>query len=98
MLEPSELLPEFIAELRRFAAWEPTSKEDLQRWYDEVAALESGAFAPLVGQMEEFYWHYMSDADIRARDPRYKEIQQEGFLTLIDEFEKRILGTLSEHE
>lgn len=86
----NEHLRAFIVELRRFAVWEPSTKEDLQRWYDEANELNTGVFASLANQMKHFYWHYMSDADIRARDPRHKEMQQKEFCVLIDELETQV--------
>lgn len=87
-----------IAELRRFAAWAPDTKEDFARWHDEAQRVHEHvhALSTLGVEVDEHYWHYMSDADIRARDPRYKEIQQKGFLALIDSLERQIAQPLDD--
>ncbi len=87
-----------VAQLRRFAAWTPTTEEELARWYDEAQGLHELMRVSLGNEVDEHYWHCMSDADIRARDARYGEIQQEGFLALIDELEQRAAQTRREHE
>ena len=80
-----------IAELRRFAAWKPASDAELAQWYEDAQVMHEHmqSLRSLGIEVDEIYWHYMSDADIRARDVRYGQIQQEGFVALIDELERR---------
>ena len=96
----NDVLLEAIAELRRFAAWTPTTEEELARWYHEAQNMHElmRTTQNLGIELDEHYWHCMSDADIRARDARYREIQQEGFLASIDELEQRAAQPRRAHE
>lgn len=90
---------EIVAELRRLAAWSPTTDEELARWTEQVQGMHELLRKMGDGiEVDERYWHTMIDADIRARDARYREIQQEGFLALIDEWEQRAMRSRAEHE
>ena len=85
-----DALFEIVAELRRFAAWSPTTDEELTRWAEQAQGMHELLRKMGSGiEVDERYWHYMIDADIRARDAHYREIQQKGFLALIDEWERR---------
>ena len=61
------------AALSRLLAWKPTDRGELELWSraaaDVFSALkESGSTLPDVPHV---IWHFLSDADIRMKDPAY---------------------------
>jgi len=69
----------FLAsELERLRALPLSSKSDAEVWRAEAAALErqlTTRFPDL--EFPHEIWHYLSDADIRAREPEYGAIQEQ---------------------
>jgi hypothetical protein len=58
---------------------EPQSKEELRELQQESLelALHIQHSAPLGQHMAEEVWHFLSDADIRYKDPEYRRVQLE---------------------
>jgi hypothetical protein len=72
---------ELRASLSGLLARDASSKEELRDWYlDARCVLESltepGGLGPAIPEM---IWHYLADADMRSKDPTYRD-QQEAFL------------------
>jgi len=69
----------FLAsELERLRALPLASKADAKAWLAEAAALErqlTTRFPDL--EFPHEIWHYLSDADIRAREPEYGAMQEQ---------------------
>src|SRR5262245_10772849 len=71
--------------LRSIAARPVASKGDLAAWYEEARLIQEALKTPGIGgavprESWSTLWHYLSDADIRLRDPEYARIQN-GFLS-----------------
>jgi hypothetical protein len=69
----------FLAsEQERLRALPLSSKSDAEVWRPEAAALErqlTTRFPDL--EFPHEIWHYLSDADIRAREPEYEAMQEQ---------------------
>ncbi len=64
--------------LERLRALPLASKADAKAWLAEAAALErqlTTRFPDL--EFPHEIWHYLSDADIRAREPEYGAMQEQ---------------------
>ena len=63
-----------------------TTRADLPAWYAEaqsiIESLSPEAPAP------EVFWHWLSDADIRLRDPEYAKMQNEQMERLVADLER----------
>jgi hypothetical protein len=75
--------------LRNLAESSPTDAGQLDAWYDradefQLLLKEHSALSELI---PHFVWHYLADADIRARDPDYRALQQAQILEIISELE-----------
>jgi hypothetical protein len=46
---------------------------------------------PISDDFFHFIHHYVSDADIRRKDPEYRDSQDAAFLKRIDDYESRLL-------
>lgn len=69
----------FLAsELERLRALPLASKADAKVWRAEAAVLEqqlTNRFPDL--EFPHEIWHYLSDADVRAREPEYGAVQEQ---------------------
>ena len=70
---------ELAMDLRELARGEPKEQAGLARWYEEARRVqERMASAPdVVTGVPDFIWHYLSDADVRLKDPRYARMQKD---------------------
>lgn len=78
---------ELAADLRALGARDIASKADLKGWYsfaNRVAAKLRSSSAEVLGNVPELVWHYLSDADIRFKDERYREMQEEEIAKVIE--------------
>jgi hypothetical protein len=68
-----------VNEPRRLAALEARDKNGLKAWYEEARVLQEALAkpGPEVPHLH-FIQHYLIDADIRLKDPRYREHQEAG--------------------
>ncbi len=65
------------AELERLRALPLRSKTDVKSWRVEAAALEKQLTTRFPGlDFPHEIWHYLADADIRAREPDYGVAQE----------------------
>ncbi len=66
------------ADLRRLVALNPHTKAELMHWYGEaIEVKERIRTSPKVHGMPHSLWHFLDDADIRAKDPAYAREQLE---------------------
>jgi len=76
-----------LACLRRLLESEPASVEQVSSWYQRAEfiknVLRSSSYE--IG-VPHVIWHYLDDADIRIRDPRYAEAQVLAVRRSIDEW------------
>lgn len=65
--------------LRRLADLPLTNSAELDAWYDEANKLRNVIVAnvELSNAIPHFVWHYLSDADIRLKEPEYARRQDE---------------------
>lgn len=68
---------EVLATLRELAAARPSNPVELNALQARCASLSQRllSHADLADQMPEIVWHFLSDADIRYKDPRYAQLQ-----------------------
>lgn len=74
-------------ELRALDAMPIASKADRDKWYDRAAEVEAklgSVYASISESLPHELWHYLSDADIRAKEPSYAENQKRDLLGLLD--------------
>jgi len=76
---------QLAADLRELASNEPKNRAGLDRWYEDARRVQDRiASAPDVTTgVPDFIWHYLSDADVRLKDPRYAQVQQEMLTELL---------------
>ena len=76
--------------LRELAESTPEDARELPAWYARArkfeGTLRSGR-GVLSGAIPHFVWHYLADADIRARDLAYRANQQATILEIITALE-----------
>jgi hypothetical protein len=76
--------------LRELAESTPEDARELPAWYERAREFESvlrsdgGALSDAI---PHFIWHYLADADIRARDLTYRAEQQVAILEIISALE-----------
>ncbi|MCZ2153969.1 MAG: hypothetical protein LC114_08745 [Bryobacterales bacterium] len=75
-------LADELEELRRIKI---ASRDDLNEWFTRARKLEAvltgkGGLSP---EMPSILWHYLADADIRAKDEKYAALQDRQILLLI---------------
>jgi len=82
---------ELIEALRRLAAHEPADLEELRALVDECTALKLyiSASSSLANSTPESVWHFLSDADIRFKDPRYARAQLTGLASTLAQWERQ---------
>ena len=79
-----------LTELVKFV---PTNQDQLSNWYDKAHVLgESG----LMIDAPHFVWHYLSDADIRMKEPEYAEMQNRRINELIDYLNRGVMPSEGE--
>ena len=73
---------ELAADLRRLAARNLASKDDLKKWYaeakkitDRLGMMTFDVDGPDLGQHYAFVFQYIADAEIRFRDPKLAALQ-----------------------
>lgn len=88
MVKQSDLVQLGFA-LRVLAMRKIENKQQLADWENEAWQLRSEIKRNifLANVLPHQIWHYLDDADIRLKDPRYYKIQQSEILTIIDMLE-----------
>lgn len=74
-------------ELRALEAMPIASKADRDEWYDQAAKVNaklSTIYASISESLPHELDHYLSDADIRAKEPLYAEDQKRQLLGLLE--------------
>ena len=82
---------ELADDLRELAAWPVRSRAHLDGWYARAKAVTDKLMkdASVTMGMSDFIWHYLADADIRLKDPRYAQDQGASLAEFIAELERR---------
>lgn len=95
MISTSELV-DLGRVLRALAEMPVTTGEQLVAWDQKAWALQERLKAnpDLADAVPHHLWHYLSDADIRLKDPRYREMQQAEVKLIIEAFERGSLPDL----
>lgn len=65
-----------IASLEKLAAKKVTNRKELDAWKAAAEKLEKGIPEAHEGDVPQFVWHYLGDADIRLRNARYRADQE----------------------
>jgi hypothetical protein len=80
---------ELASDLRALAGLVVRSRDDLDGWYAQARVVNDKlmADASVTMGMSDFVWHYLLDADIRLKDPRYARDQNERLSEVIAELE-----------
>ena len=93
-------LRELAQALRTLEQFQPSSKSDLNKWYEIAEGIKRKLIEPagLAPQLPHFIWHYFSDADIRMKDLRYAKMQNAKVRLLIDALEKNEASSDSDLE
>jgi len=71
--------------LRELAESTPEDARPLPAWYERAREFEAmlRSDAGALDAIPHFVWHYLADADIRARDDAYRTDQQATILEII---------------
>lgn len=79
-------LESVVAELRRLSAMRIADARSLDDWYEEARKLQNALSGdgPAVPHFH-FIMHYLIDADIRLKDPTYRESQESRLRDVIAE-------------
>ena len=82
---------ELITLLRRLADRAPVNHTELHALQEESEALAAqiSATPSLATSTPEAVWHFLSDADIRFKDPRYAKAQLAGYLLALAQWERQ---------
>ncbi len=75
-----------VAELRRLLAMPAADKASLGAWYEEARKLEEvlATPGPSIAHFH-FIMHYLIDADVRLKDPAYREYQENKLRSILVE-------------
>jgi len=65
-----------IAALEKLAAKKVTNRKELEAWRAAAEKLERRITAEGEESVPQFVWHYLGDADIRMRNPKYRADQE----------------------
>ncbi|MFY2560054.1 hypothetical protein ACN469_20765 [Corallococcus terminator] len=77
--------------MRRLFDHDPTDKKSLKAWVDASIALYVRLRSvPESFDVEEIVWHFLSDADIRVKDPEYAQAQRAAFESWLQDAEKTL--------
>ncbi len=79
-LDPANpLVRDLCDDLRTLEALPISSNEERAKWYAEASRFRTklrGEYAPIYDSLPHELEHYLSDADIRAKEPAYAENQK----------------------
>lgn len=84
----SSQLKAVAARLRQLQISSPTSVHGLEEWYTQAQAFTESleSLAPDL-ELPHFVWHYLSDADMRSKQPLYRDKQDATLSEIISAFE-----------
>lgn len=85
---------QLLSTLRVLAMRHPASREELDALVNDCTLLSRHIqHSPaLVDKVPEEVWHFLSDPDIRFKDPRYAAIQLEGLRSVLEKWERESAG------
>jgi hypothetical protein len=85
-------LADIAARLRPLVAQPALSPAELTAWYDQAAQFSSYIREHHTDiDLPHFVYHYLSDADIRARKPEYRAEQDRRIEEIVSELERGVL-------
>ena len=73
--------------MRQLAELPCSTPAEVKSWYAEAGVFEAYVQTSDV-ELPHFVWHYLSDADIRARDSEYRASQDREIREIISELEQ----------
>jgi hypothetical protein len=85
-------MSEFLRRLRALARRPVRTPEELANWQasaDELLAWVRTPPAQVADALPHFVWHYLSDADARLRDAKYREAQEKELEAVLRPLTKR---------
>jgi hypothetical protein len=74
--------------LRGLAEWPVTEAQHLDAWHAAAKEVAEWVKREPLADPPHFFWHYLSDADVRLKDPRYRRIHEEKVWRLIAALEQ----------
>jgi hypothetical protein len=80
-------------DLRRLVEMEVVDRDTLSVWYKEARRVQEKiktADASL-SHVPHLVWHYLTDADIRLKDPEYARMQNESLSRILAAMERGVL-------
>jgi hypothetical protein len=78
--------PEFLAaQLERLVEMPLETPADMDRWYSAAHDVQSALHDLPPFEFPHHVWHYFADADIRRREPLYRERQEKAIRDYIAE-------------
>lgn len=85
-----EKMLDLANELRRLSSMQLSNKVEMELWYKAANELKTKIESdPDWKEMiPHFFWHYISDADIRMKDPQYSEMQLKIWNKIITDLEE----------
>lgn len=80
---------DLASDLRSLAGRVVRNRDDLKEWYAQAKNVQDKLMgdASVTMGMADFVWHYLSDADIRLKDPCYEQDQNARMAEVIAELE-----------
>ncbi|MCP3100517.1 hypothetical protein LZ198_16735 [Myxococcus sp. K15C18031901] len=86
-------LEELLRRVRSLLERDPTTKAQVGPWVEaslELIRRLKTATPEVHEALDEHFYHYLSDGDIRGKDPAYREAQLEGFREWLAETERKL--------
>ena len=85
-------LKEIARELRRLLATSPTDNSLLPGWYDDSRSFAERLNTEFVAvDLPEEVWHFLHDADTRAKDPQFRATQARVIADVIRDLEQGVV-------
>jgi hypothetical protein len=84
-VRPTQL--EFIEHLREISLRSPENQEEMKALENEcIELMKQIGDLGFANNCPHEIWHYLTDVDIRYKDPKYAKYQQPHFLAALDEW------------
>jgi len=85
-------LREIARELRRLQRSSPGTNDAMPAWYEESRRFADDLALHFSGvDLPEEVWHYLHDADLRAKDPGYRRMQDQAIDAVIADLERGVV-------
>ncbi len=95
MNKDNTIIKKLAVKLRRLLEQEQDLSTDIKAWDKAVETFRSELTTEEINLIPHFVWHYLADADIRAKDKSYKEQQEKEIEIVIKEMESGKLQHMS---